>query len=340
MGRPRGWASEQTGRPMMPSPVRPGVNQLETKQAFWKCIAQGMESDAAALACGVSQPLGPRWFREAGGMPSIEQAPRSGRYLSFSEREELALLRAQDHGVREIARRPGRSPSTISQELRRNVATRSGTLAYRATVAQWKTERAAKRPKPAKLAQNERLRTYVQNRLAGAVADSQGRPIPGPNVPWKGRRHGSRADRRWGTCWSPEQISRRLQVDYPDDESIQISHEAIYQALYIQGRGALRRELSACLRTGRALRVPRARTRQRGKSFITPQVMISKRPAEAADRAVPGHREGDLIIGLNSSAIGTLVERTPRFTMLLHLPPMPGHGSGARLKNGPALAGH
>ena len=120
---------------------------------------------------------------------------------------------------------------------------------------------------------------------------------------------------------------------------MRISHEAIYQALYVQGRGALRRELSACLRTGRALRVPRARTRQRGKSFITPEVMISQRPAEAADRAVPGHWEGDMIIGLNSSAIGTLVERTTRFTMLLHLPPMEGHAAGARVKNGPALAG-
>jgi len=340
MGRQRGWASEQTGRPMMSSPGRPGVNQLETKQAFWKCIAEGMESDAAALACGVSQPLGPRWFREAGGMAPIELSPRSGRYLSFSEREEIALLWAQDHGVREIARRLGRSPSTISRELRRNVATRSGTLTYRATVAQWKAERAAKRPKAAKLAENERLRTYVQNRLAGAVADPQGRPIPGPNVPWKGRRHGRRADRRWGTCWSPEQISRRLRVDFPDDDSMRISHEAIYQALYIQGRGALRRELSACLRTGRALRVPRARTRQRGKGFITPEVMISERPAEVGDRAVPGHWEGDLIIGLNSSAISTLVERTTRFTMLLHLPPMPGHGPGARVKNGPALSGH
>ena len=114
MGRPRGWASEQTGRPMMTSPGRPGVNQLETKQAFWKCIADGMESEAAALACGVSQPLGPRWFREAGGMPPIELSLPSGRYLSFSEREEIALLWAQDHGVCEIARRIGRSPSTIS----------------------------------------------------------------------------------------------------------------------------------------------------------------------------------------------------------------------------------
>ncbi|MFL9917763.1 IS30 family transposase [Paraburkholderia fungorum] len=340
MGRPRGWAAQQTGRASMSSPGRPGVNQLETKQAFWNCIAEGMESDAAALACGVSQPLGPRWFRQAGGMPPIDLAPRSGRYLSFSEREELALLRAQDCGVCEIARRLGRSPSTISRELCRNAATRGGTLTYRATVAQWKAERAARRPKTSKLAENERLRAYVQDRLANAVTDEKGRPIPGPNVPWKGRRHGRRADRRWGTCWSPEQISRRLRLDFPDDESMQISHEAIYQALYIQGRGALRRELSACLRTGRALRVRRARTQQRGKSFITSEVLISERPAEVADRAVPGHWEGDLIIGLNSSAIGTLVERTTRFTMLLHLPPMPGHNSGARVKNGPALAGH
>jgi IS30 family transposase len=119
---------------------------------------------------------------------------------------------------------------------------------------------------------------------------------------------------------------------------MRISHEAIYQALYVQGRGALRRELTACLRTGRALRVPRARSR--GKSFVGPEILISERPAEAADRAVPGHWEGDLILGLGSSAIGTLVERTTRFTMLLHLPPMAGHGCGAREKNGPALAGH
>jgi IS30 family transposase len=215
-------------------------------------------------------------------MPPIDLAPRSGRYLSFAEREELGLLWAQDCGVREIARRLGRSPSTISRELRRNAATRGGTLTYRATVAQWKAERAAKRPKTGKLAENVRLRAYVQDRLANAVVDAKGRAIPGPNVPWKGRRHGRRADRRWGTCWSPEQISRRLRVDFPDDESMQISHEAIYQALYIQGRGALRRELSACLRTGRALRVPRARTQQRGKSFITSEVLISERPAGVA----------------------------------------------------------
>ena len=273
-------------------------------------------------------------------MPPIELTPGGGPYLSFSEREEIALLRAQDCGVREIARRLHRSPSTISRELRRNAATRGGTLIYRATVAQWKAERAMERPKASRLAENERLKNYVQSRLAGAVTDSEGRPIAGPDVPWKGRRQGRRADRRWGTCWSPEQISRRLQVDYPDDKSMRISHEAIYQALYIQGRGALRRELTACLRTGRALRVPRARTQQRGKHFITPEVMISERPAETADRAVPGHWEGDLIIGLNRSAVGTLVERTTRFTMLLHLPPMEGHGTGVRVKNGPPLAGH
>jgi hypothetical protein len=169
----------------MPSSGRPSVNQLEAKQAFWKCIAKGIESEAAALACGVSQPLGPRWFREAGGRPPISLVPRSGRDLSFAEREELELLRTQHYGVREIARQLGRSrsPSTISRELRRNAATRSGTLTYRATVAQWKAERAAKRPKTAKLAENERLRTYVQDRLAGGIADAQGRPILGPNIP-------------------------------------------------------------------------------------------------------------------------------------------------------------
>jgi len=159
-------------------------------------------------------------------------------------------------------------------------------------------------------------------------------------VRFKGRRHGPRQDRRWAKAWSPEQISNRLRVDFPDDEDMRISHEAIYQSLYVQGRGALRRELVTCLRTGRALRVPRARTKGRGKKFVTPEVMISERSAEAADRAVPGHWEGDLIIGLNSSAIGTLVERTTRFTMLLHLPRMEGHDAAPRTKNGPPLAGH
>jgi len=269
--------------------------------------------------------------------PSAIRAPLSGRYLSFAEREEIALLHAQRCGVREIARQLGRSPSTISRELRRNAATRSGRLAYRASTAQWHADQRARRTKPAKLAVNVELRRYVQDRLSGAVERPDGTAVAGPAVQWIGRRHGQRKDRRWAQSWSPEQIANRLRVDFPDDESMRISHEAIYQSLYVQGRGALRRELTACLRTGRALRVPRARIR-RGKSFVTDQVLISERPAEAEDRAVPGHWEGDLILGLGSSAIGTLVERTTRFTMLLHLPPMTDRGP--RVKNGPALAGH
>jgi Helix-turn-helix domain len=224
--------------------------------------------------------------------------PPSGRYLLFREREEIALLRAQGCGVRETARRLGRDASTISRELRRNAATRSGGLEYRATTAQWHAERAARRPKPAKLAVNARLRKYVQDRLAGAVAGPGGASVGGPVVPWRGRRHGRRQHRRWARAWSPEQIARRLRLDFPGDETMRISHEAIYQALYVQGRGALRRELTACLRTGRALRVPRARSRGGGQSHVSPEIMISQRPAEVADRAVPGHWEGDLILGL------------------------------------------
>jgi IS30 family transposase len=273
-------------------------------------------------------------------MRSVSPAPLSGRYLSFTEREEIAIAHAQSLGVREIARRLGRSPSTISRELRRNAATRGGVLDYRATTAQWHADRRARRPKVAKLAANDKLRDYVQDRLSGVIETPDGSVVPGPTVRWIGRRHGRRQDRRWAKSWSPEQISNRLRADFPDDDSMRISHEAIYQALYVQGRGALRRELVACLRTGRALRVPRARTRGRGKKFVTAEVMISERPAEADDRAVPGHWEGDLILGLGSSAVGTLVERSTRFTMLLHLPRMEGHGYEPRAKNGPALAGH
>jgi len=303
-----------------------------------------MASEDAAIEANVSPAVGTKWFRKAGGMPPAmlrpSAKPLSGCYLSFAEREEIALLRVQGHSMQEIARRLGRAASTISRELRRNAATRSGGLEYRATTAQWHAERAARRPKQAKLARNAALRAYVEDRLAGGVIAPSGAPVPGPAVSWKGRRHGRRQDRRWARAWSPEQIARRLPVDFPDDEAMRISHEAIYQALFVQGRGALHRDLTACLRTGRALRVPRARTRGRGKGFISPEIMISQRPAEASDRAVPGHWEGDLILGLGSSAIGTLVERTTRFTLLLHLPRMTGHGEEARIKNGPALAGH
>ena len=322
------------------SPGRPSTARREDRVRFWEAIAIGLSSEDAAGEAGVSPAVGTRWFREAGGMPPLDLAPVSGRYLSFEEREEIAILNAQDVGVREIARQLGRSSSTISRELRRNVSTRSNELTYRASTAQWHAERRASRPKVSKLAANDRLREYVQDRLAGTIARPDGEQVPGPDVRFIGRRHGRRTDRRWAKAWSPEQISNRLRIDFPDDETMRISHEAIYQALYIQGRGALKRELVACLRTGRALRVPRARTGQRGKKFVTPEILISERPAEADDRAVPGHWEGDLILGLGSSAIGTLVERSTRFTMLLHLPRMDGHGTEPRVKNGPPLAGH
>lgn len=242
--------------------------------------------------------------------------------------------------MREIARLLGRSPSTISRELRRNASTRTYDVEYRATVAQWHAERRACRPKIAKLAANRQLREYVQERLAGQVRHPDGTPVTGPQTaPWKGRNKPRRQDRRWVRSWSPEQIAQRLKADFPGDDTMRISHEAIYQALFIQGRGALKRELAACLRTGRALRVPRARTRRTNGGHVTPEVLISERPAEADDRAVPGHWEGDLIIGTGRSAIGTLVERTTRFTLRLHLPRMEGYGVQERVKNGPALAG-
>jgi IS30 family transposase len=328
-------------RGQIPSPGRPTVAWREDRVKFWAAIRAGVMTEDAAAAAGVSSPVGFRWFRHAGGVNPGLPATVSGRYLSFSEREDIALLRAQGIGVREIARRLDRDPSTISRELRRNASTRTYSVDYKASTAQWHAERRARRPKTAKLVGNQRLREYVQERLSGAVQTADGHPVAGPQGPqWKGRNKPRRGDRRWVTAWSPEQISNRLKVEFPDDESMRISHEAIYQSLFVQGRGALKRELVACLRTGRALRVPRARARQRRDGMVTPEVMISQRPAEADDRAVPGHWEGDLIIGLDRSAIGTLVERTTRYTMLLHLPRMDGYGIESRVHNGPALAGH
>jgi IS30 family transposase len=222
-------------------------------------------------------------------MRTVALVPVSGRYLSMAEREEIAVLRAGGVGFREIGRRLGRHPSTVSREVARNCSV-SLPGCYRASMAQARADARARRPKPGKIAGWRPLRDYVEGKLAGPEH------------------------------WSPEQIARRLVVDFPDDERMRISHEAIYQALYVQGRGALRRELTASLRTGRALRRPRRRADGR-RERIKDMVMIADRPAEVDDRAVPGHWEGDLIIGAGTgSAIGTLVERTTRFTMLLHLP--------------------
>ena len=316
---------------------RPPAGRREHLVRFWEAIARGASSERAAVEAGVLPGIGVRWFRKGGGMPPLDLAPVSGRYLSFGEREEIAVLLARGCGVREIARQLGRAPSTISRELQRNAALRTGRPEYRASTAQTHADRRARRPKPAKLAVNLELRRYVQDRLSGAVRRPDG-SVAGPLVGWRGRRHGPRKDRRWGQCWSPEQISCRLRVDFPDDESMRVSHEAIYQSLYVQGRGALRRELTACLRTGRALRAPRNRTSKGNRSFVTDELLISERPAEVDDRAVPGHWEGDLILGVDRSAIGTLVERSSRFTMLLHLPPIEGHNS-PRAKAGPPITG-
>ena len=265
------------GRPPVPGALRVG---------FWDGVRSGLGLQEAAAAAGVNPHQAQAWFREAGGVKG--NAPRAGRgrYLSVAEREEIALGLAQGLAVREIARRLGRAPSTVSREIARN-STR-GRYRYRAVAAQASAEERARRAKPAKLAVNGELRAAVQGKL----------------------------ERKW----SPEQISAWLRREFPGRPEMRVSHETIYQSLYVQGRGALRRELAACLRTGRAVRRPRRRAGSR-RGRIAGMVNISERPAEAADRAVPGHWEGDLIEGrAGKSHIGTLVERTTRFTMLVPLP--------------------
>ncbi|MFF0495653.1 IS30 family transposase [Nocardia aobensis] len=331
---------EVTGRAPMRSPGAPG-HQRAVERLFWDRIADGMLPTEAGVVVGVSPVAGSRWFREAGGMSPYSWSRPGGRYLSFAEREEIALLRVQGKGVRQIAQVLGRSPSTISRELRRNAATRGGKLDYRASVAKWKAELFARRPKKPKLLENHQLRDYVQQRLAGRITDPKGRIAAGPQTgAWTGRNKPHRSDRQWVQAWSPEQISQRLRIDFPDDESMRISHEAIYQALYIDGRGALDRELILNLRTGRSLRMPRARSKRVAWAHITPDVLISERPAEAEGRVTAGHWEGDLIIGTDRSAIGTVVDRTTRYTVLVHLPRERGWGKSAPVKNGPALSGY
>ena len=258
--------------------------------AFWDGVRSGLGWQDAAVVAGY--PRGAElWFRRAGGVTANGVGPVTGRYLSLAEREEIAVGLAAGEPVRVIAARLGRAASTVSREVRRNSGYRGR---YRAVAAQAAAERRAARPKTARLAADARLRGWVQARL----------------------------EQRW----SPEQISAMLVAEFPGDAEMRVSHETIYQSLYVQGRGALRRELAACLRTGRALRKPRRRAGER-RGKIAGMVNISERPAEAGDRAVPGHWEGDLIIGAGHSAIGTLVERSTRFVLLLHLPH--GHGAAA-----------
>jgi len=252
---------------------------------FWEGVRSGLGTVEAGRAAGVGRGLAFRWFSQAGGVKSNGPCPGGGRYLSAGEREEIAVGLAAGESLRGIAVRLGRPASTVSREVRRNSR---GARYYRALAAQGQAQWRAARPKTAKLAGNLVLRGWVQGRLE--------------------------------ENWSPEQISVTLRREFPGDREMRVSHETIYQSVYVQGRGALRRELASCLRTGRALRRPRRQDGQR-RGKIPGMVMISERPAEADDRAVPGHWEGDLIIGAgNKSAIGTLVERSTRFVMLLHLP--------------------
>jgi transposase, IS30 family len=292
----------------------------ERVRAFWKARLAGATIEQAAAEVGVSETGARGWIAESGGMIPSDLAEPAGRHLSLAEREEIAEGWAAGLKKAEIARRLGRHRSTIGRELERNRVARyrhpkrpplpggqrrppgpqPGTnrgqdrpqherLCYRPSLAQAKAEDRARRPKPRKLADNPELTARVQ---AGLTAR-----------------------------WSPEQISRMLRRDFPDQPEMWVSHETIYQELYVQGRGQLRRELTRCLRTGRALRRPRRLPDQRRERRIRDKVMISERPPEVEDRAVPGHWEGDLIIGKDGgSAIGTLVERSSRFVMLLHLP--------------------
>ena len=270
--------------------MRPRVSRsLERK--LWRAVRETSSLEAAAARAGVSYRTACRWFAGVGGVK-----PRLGestRRLSFAERCRIEAMVRVGMSRAQMARELGRHPSTISRELARNRTVRAGG-SYGAVNAQSKADAAARRPKPGKLATHARLRDQVQDRL---------------------RQH-----------HSPEQIARRLRSEFPDDPEMWVSHETIYQSLYVQARGELRRDLHKRLRTGRALRTPRRREGQRRERFAG-MVMISERPAEVEDRAVPGHWEGDLILGstASNSAVGTLVERATRFVMLLHLP----HGHGA-----------
>ena len=271
---------------------RPGLPR-DARVRFWDGIRAGLNAEQAAAAAGVARSVASRWVREAGGVKGNGPAAVSGRFLQGWEREEIAVGLALKLGYRQIAARlaPGRSASTVSREVARN----SVRGVYRGHLAQRLAEERSRRPKLAKLAVNEELREWA----------------------------GGKLERNW----SPEQVSAALKRQFPGRPEMRVSAETIYQSIYVQGRGALRRELARHLRTGRVLRQPRrAGEERRGK--LPGMVNVSQRPAEAADRAVPGHWEGDLVIGRGGrSAIGTLVERSTRFVLLLHLPA--GHDAAA-----------
>jgi IS30 family transposase len=216
--------------------------------------------------------------------PAKREPRRSALRLSLAEREEISRGLAAGQSVRAIARGLARSPSTVCRE----VAANGGRERYRACAADRRAVRQLRRPKPAKLAACPRLREVVEGKLE--------------------------------LRWSPQQIAAWLKLSYPDDQEMRVSHETIYLSLFVQARGALRKELFRCLRTGRARRRPQGLTVMNGQGKIRGMVSISERPAEAADRAVPGHWEGDIIFGAGYTAIATLVERRSRFVMLVALP--------------------
>ncbi len=246
-------------------------------------VADGAKHGDAAVGMEVSTKTVQRLVARTGGLRPRNR-PRSPLRLSLAEREEVSLGLRTGRSFRAIAGMIGRAPSTVSREVWNN----GGRSRYRA----WRADEAAAErsgwPKPFKLAMNKRLRDEVAQRLA--------------------------------KYWSPEQISHRLRADFPDEPEMQVSHETIYRSLYVQTRGALRKELQACLRTGRAQRKPRGRCRSVTSGRIKDMVLISQRPADVDDRAVPGHWEGDLILGRHGrSAVATLVERQTRFVMLVRL---------------------
>jgi len=254
-------------------------------QRFWQVMQDGGFITDAVAVIDTSRRTGRRVLVDAGGVRPRRGRDLKGRCLTFAEREEIALGRAAGKSLRSIATHLRRSPSTISRELARNQDPIRG---YRATAAHVLAYDRASRPKAAKLATNLVLRAKVEKDLEKK--------------------------------YSPEQITGRLRVEFPDDPEMRVSPETIYQSLYVQSRGALRRDLAVCLRTGRALRRPSRKVGQR-KNRIPNMINIAQRPPEVEDRAVPGNWEGDLIIGKqNQTAIGTLVERTTGYVMLLHLP--------------------